>query len=114
LKKTICVPKSKDALDRLDYNKTEEGDLFEISLDADVFLELFKIGFFQAINRLAHSNIDDFEDDAIIEESYLKNILNSDIFNEQKYNVDVFKIVKKIEELFLQALKYKTGIFFYF
>lgn len=112
--KTICVPKNKEALDRLDYNKTESGDLFEISLDNDVFFELCKTDFFQVINKLAHSNIDDFEDDAIIEEVYLNNVLNSGIFCKQKYSVEIFKIVEMIEELFIKALKCNTGIFFYF
>lgn len=65
--KTISVPKNKEALDRLDYNKTEEGDLFEVFLDDDVFDELSKLGFFQVINKFAHSNIDNFEDDVLAE-----------------------------------------------
>lgn len=112
--KTISVPKNNEALDRLDYNKTEEGDLFEVFLGDDVFDELSKLGFFQVINKIAHSNIDNFEDEVITEEIYLNNILNSDIFSEKKYDAEIFKVVKKIEELFFRALKYKTGIFFYF
>ena len=112
--KTICVPKNSEALDKLDYNKTEKGDLFEISLTDDMFFELSKIGFFQIINELAHSNVDNFEDEAITEEIYLNNVLKSDIFSKEKYNVEAFKVIKDIEGLFIRALECKTGIFFYF
>ncbi len=112
--KTICVPKNKEALCRLDYNKSEKGDLIEISFENDIFFELSKIGFFLAINKLVHSNIDDFEDEAIIGENHLHDIINSDIFSEEKYNPEIFEFVKKIEELFFRALEYKTGVFFYF
>lgn len=83
-------------------------------MDDDVFDELSKLGFFQVINEFAHSNINNFEDDVITEEIYLNNILNSDVFCEKKYDAEIFKVIKKIEELFFRALKYKTGIFFYF
>jgi len=112
--KIICVPKNKEALDRLNYDRIVEGDLFEISLDRSIFLELDRIGFFQIINILGDSNIDDFEDDSVFGEADLKNVLHSDIFRRQKYNLEIFKVVKKIEELFIKALECKTGVFFYF
>ena len=112
--KTICVPKNKEALNRLDYDQTKENDLFEVSLEDNVFFELSQTGFFRTINELAHSNIDDFEDEAIIDEAYLNIILKSDIFNQQKYNLEIFKVVKNIEDLFVSALECKTGVFFYF
>lgn len=98
--KFIYVPKNKEALIRLDYNKTEKDDLLELPLEKEVFYELSKAGFFQAINKLAHANIDDFEDEGIVEEVYLNGVIKSDIFNEKKYTKAIFAEVEKIKSCF--------------
>jgi hypothetical protein len=112
--KIICVPKDTEALHRLDYNHNISGDLLEVNLDDKDFEKLWQSDFFTSINVLTNSIIDIFEDEHIVEAEKLKNVINSDLFENGKYHENIFKIVGEIEELFKEALQRKTGIHFYF
>jgi len=114
LMKSVCVPKDQDALIRLDYNENKPGDLLEVILDDQDFEKLWQSGFFNSINVLAHSMIDIFENENISESKKLESVINSDLFQNSKYDENIFKIVRKIEELFKEALHRNTGIHFYF
>jgi hypothetical protein len=112
--KVICVPKDKLALHRLDYNLSESEDLIEVCLDNHTLMKLFEANFFQKINEKANSNIDDFEDENIVGEKELREVLDSDIFRDNNYDIHLQEIIYKIEHLFRYALNKGTGVFFYF
>ncbi|PWG77870.1 hypothetical protein [Pararcticibacter amylolyticus] len=111
--KIICVPKHDQALNRLEFDENIEGDLIEISITEQVHSKLENIGFFDSINRLAGSNIDNFEDESITDKKILQKLMDSDVLDEKRYDTLGLE-VKKIKNLFEEALKYQTGIFFYF
>ncbi len=112
--KNICVPKDPEALHRLDYNQNISGDLLEVNLDDQDFEKLWQSDFFTSINVLTNSIIDIFEDEHIVEAEKLETVINSDLFENSKYDENIFKIVGEIKELFKEALQRKTGIHFYF
>lgn len=112
--KIICVPKDLPALHRLDYDLSETGDLIEVHLDDRIVAKLFEVNFFQQVNTIANSNIDDFEDEKIVGEEKLMEILNSNVFEYTGFDDDLREVVHKIKGLFHQALSRKTGVFFYF
>ena len=112
--KNICVPKDQEALHRLDHNQNISGDLLEVNLDDQDFEKLWQSDFFTSINVLTNSIIDIFEDEHIVEAEKLKNVINSHLFENGKYDEDIFKIVGEIKKLFKEALQRKTGIHFYF
>lgn len=112
--KTICVPKNNLAQKHLDANECQPDELIELTIDEEVFNDLFNLGFFYSINNLAHSNIDNFEDDSITNKKFLLKILNSDLFNEKKYSKNLFDAISNIKDMFNKALTFKTGVYFYF
>src|ERR1700734_69742 len=108
--KNTCVPKDQQALTRLDNNQNISGDLLEVNLDDHDFEKLWQSDFFTSINVLTNSIIDIFEDEHIAEAEKLKNVINSDLFENGKYDENIFKIVGEIKKLFKEALQRKTGI----
>ena len=112
--KTICVPINKRALSRLDYGQNVPGDLIEIILSDDDFYKLREKGFFDNINVLIDSMIDDFEDEHILDTSQLSKVINSRVFERGSHNEALFKVVVEIKRLFDEAMKRKTGVHFYF
>ena len=111
--KAICVPKDFAALNRLDCDVNNPKDLMEVILNNHVFELLWKTGFFDAINKLTGSIIDDFEDERITDSGMLKKVLESDIFNDFTDN-NLRETAQAIRQLFVEALNRKTGIHFYF
>lgn len=112
--KIICVPKDRLALHRLDYDLSESDDLIELGLDDDTFTRLFEVQFFQKINDIANSTIDDFEDEKILGLNELRKVLDSDVFKPSGCEDKLEEIVLKIENLFRKALDFGTGVFFFF
>lgn len=112
--KIICVPKDKSALLRLDYDLSESDDLIEVYLDSNTLMKLFEFKFFQKINDVADSNIDDFEDEKILGAKELNKVLDSGVFELNDYNDSLKEVILKIENLFRQALYLDTGVFFFF
>ncbi|AMG68476.1 hypothetical protein AL507_18595 [Providencia stuartii] len=109
--KTITVPLSKEAMHRLDYNESIDGDLLELELSDNELHILNKVNLFETINYKLGLNIDDYEDENLHDMSKIENlneILTSMINKENEH------IINSILELSNTALNKKTGIFFYF
>lgn len=112
--KTICVPVNASAQQRLDYDECLEDDLISMDMDNETCYQLFELGVFNKINKMAGCIIDDFEDDRITDTGKLKTILNSGLFNENIYSPEINNLITKIKNLFDEALKRNTGVYFYF
>lgn len=112
--KTITVPKDILAQNRLNYDLSAPTELIELHLDVDTLSKLFAIGFFNSINQISNSIIDDFEDERIVENELLAKIINSNLFDKDKYDAILYNIVSQIKELFIEAHNRKTGIYFFF
>lgn len=111
--KTICVTKDLAALNRLDDDANHPEDLIEVNLTNHVFGQLWTLGFFDAINKLTGSIIDDFENESITDAATIKKVVESDAFdNFSDKNLE--KTAQAIKLLFAEALNRKTGIHFYF
>ncbi|MEA1851438.1 hypothetical protein U9K52_21200 [Chryseobacterium sp. MHB01] len=106
MSKKIIVPKSKEAEIALDYDAVSPDQIVELNITNDEFKKLWDDGVFILINKIANSNIDDFEDEHI---TNLESIHNS--LNELKKNANGSD---EIIEMFELALSYETSIHFYF
>nr|ELR5113458.1 hypothetical protein [Providencia stuartii] len=109
--KTITVPLSKEAMHRLDYNESIDGDLLELELSDSQLNTLSKIKLFEVINYNLGLNIDDYEDESLYDMNKIE-ILNEIL--KSIINKDNKDIIKSILELSNTALDKKTGIFFFF
>lgn len=112
--KTICVPINLLSQSRLDFDECKPGDLIELNLSNDMYNKLLDLGFFNRINLLTDSNIDDFEDEHISDIAKIKNVLESSLFDRDQYETELYRIVCQIEQLFVEALNRGTGVFFFF
>jgi len=112
--KTITVPKDSIAQNRLNYDSCDSTELIELNLETNILSKLFAIGFFNSINQLTNSMIDDFEDQEIVQEELLNKVINSDLFDRDKYDTELNEIACRIKELFTEAYNRKTGIYFFF
>lgn len=112
--KVIAVPKDLSAQDRLDVNQCRAGDLIEVELDDLMYAKLNGIKLFDTINELTRSNIDNFEDEHIIDKSLLKKVIASGLFNKTHHDLALHLTIGQIENLFIEAEKRGTGVFFYF
>lgn len=112
--KVICVPIDLAAEERLHFDTCKESDLVELYLSEEKFELLDGIGLFQSINAIAHSNIDNFEDEVIRDEESLQLIINSDLLNPNRYSMNILHEIVSIKELFIEALKRRTGVYFFF
>jgi hypothetical protein len=112
--KTICVPKNQQALARLDTNSSIENDLIEVTLSNEVYSEVERTGLFSVINKDYGTLIDDYEDDSIVDETILNSIVNDQLFEKLSTSSAVKPTILEIKNLFLKAIEYKTGVFFYF
>lgn len=107
--KVISVPLSNSAMDRLYYDKTEDGDLLELFLTDNDFDILISTGFIQEVNSSLSINIDEYEDEEITEQSMLGKIESIT----QKYESSSI-LFSKMHQLILVAIEKNTGIFFFF
>ncbi|WP_316837041.1 hypothetical protein [Pedobacter nutrimenti] len=112
--KTICVPKDSIAQTHLDFGESQPGELIELSIEDKTINNLLRFGFFDSINKLANSNIDNFEDESITEKHQLMKVLNSSLFNKKLYDEELHQVVDVIRDLFNKAIVYGTGVYFYF
>jgi hypothetical protein len=110
--KTICTPKSAEAMDRLDMDSCIDGDLVELNFPQDNFEKLWSSGLFDELNRALSIMIDDFEDEKIVGESVDEAILVLDRFIDSgKAPQNIFLEIRRLLNL---AKKNRTGLFFYF
>jgi nitrate reductase beta subunit len=109
--KTISVPLSSEAMERLDLDECLLGDLEELQLPEEHYAKLLQSGVIEKINSSLGKLIDENEDESIqgnIELTTSLNILTN------AYEHTEFEILEKIITLNKLALKSKTGLFFYF
>jgi len=112
--KTIVVPKDKIAEEALDYDNADQEQLFEVFLDEAEFKDLWENDFFIAINVIAGSNIDDYEDEKIVELEVLRRVIKSELFLGENYQANIRSKITDIRILFEEAEKRGTGVYFYF
>lgn len=108
-RKTIVVPKDREAQIALNYDTATPVQLMELSLSQTEFKDLLKTGFFDLINKIAGVNIDDYEDERIEDKEKLEKVLESGIFMTNSTGK-----VAQIRALFEEAVSRGTGIYFYF
>ncbi|MBC3271080.1 hypothetical protein HU765_14150 [Pseudomonas sp. SWRI81] len=109
--KTISVPLSIDAMHRLDLDECLPGDLEELLLSKEEFLDLSKTGAIEEINSTLSKLIDEYEDERIQGQTDLESALQ--IF--QKIFITTNSdTLRKIIHLNEMAIKYNTGMFFFF
>lgn len=110
----VIVPKDKNAGYALDYNEATKDQLIEFVLEEDKMHLLFKAGVFELINNIGNIIIDDYEDDHIAGKEKLQKVrMALEVFN-QKTDIVVKPLVKKLVSLFEEAIKRDTGVYFYF
>jgi hypothetical protein len=110
--KTICTPKSPEAMERLDTDSCIDGDLVELELPQDSFERLWNSGLFDELNRALSILIDDFEDEKIVGELVDEAILVLDRFIDSgKAPQNIFLEIRRLLNV---AKKSRTGLFFYF
>lgn len=110
--KTITIPINTDAMARLDYGQSIEGDLKELELTHSAFYAIWQSGFFMEINIALDVMIDDYEDEEIIGEKKLLKLREVII----KF-IDLHQEIKEFREILSktdEAITYKTGVFFFF
>lgn len=110
--KNICVPISREAEERLDFNSCVEGDLIELDLETGDFDVIWNSGFFSELNSSLNLVIDDYEDEKIPFDKIDDAIAIFDHFSGNK--ALGFKGFYRIGELMKIAKEKKTGLFFYF
>lgn len=111
--KVITVPKNPESELALNRNEATNDHLIELHLDTDAFYTLCSNGFFDELNHLTGANIDDHEDDFIKGDENLHKAIQF-IENSLKKHIDHQVLLLELKQLFEEALKRKTGVYFYF
>jgi len=110
--KTIVVPTTIEAMEKLDFDACTPDDLVELRLSENEYNELWQSGVLDTLNQQLGLLIDDYEDESIIEEDKLleaKNIVKNSVLKTKNVQV-ISKLLNQIE----LALRNNTGVFFYF
>lgn len=111
-KKTIVVPIDKIAALDLDFDEADLETLIELEIDNEQFYELFKAGFFDKINHICNTNIDDFEDEKIEDRQDMITVIDMiERLNLEYYNK---QLIDDIKNMFNEGLRRDTGVYFYF
>ncbi|WP_298261215.1 hypothetical protein [uncultured Litoreibacter sp.] len=109
--KTISVPTSPLAAERLDLGQEQETDTLDMLLSEQEFNVLFSSGFIEQVNKLANVNIDDYEDEVISDPRGLKVCENLSVEFFNRTQLEVFsKIIAQAEF----AQKAGTSLHFFF
>ncbi|VEG13944.1 hypothetical protein [Moraxella cuniculi] len=103
----ISIPISMDALNRLNYDICESGDLLEIIIEESEFDSLLKTGLFVEINKKLDVLVGDYEDELIFSKDFevLGKILYDFIFINPNN-----KVLYKLYLIYEIACVLKTGI----
>ncbi|QTM00436.1 hypothetical protein [Mannheimia sp. ZY171111] len=107
--KLICSPISKSAMDRLNYGAETKHDLLEVVVDIELYDKMWRLGFFNEVNKTLNKHIDDYEDENIT--SFLDLIRLKSINAKYKEYDGIFF---ELEKLIFNAIKNNTGVFFFF
>lgn len=99
-------------MQRLKYDKCTAGDLVEICFNDEEYNVLWDAQVFDAINKLLHIDIDDYEDERIVNmddlckvQSLIKRMILGDLTNQLPG-----LLLSQVE----RAIYFKTGVFFSF
>ncbi len=112
--RTITVPKDSEAMLKLDMNTAEPSSLLEHDLDEEAFRFLEISGVFSLINSACSSLIDDGEYEGLVGEEVL---LSGNAVLMEMYQSAPPKLrvaLTPITRLFREAIKRRTGVFFFF
>ena len=113
--KQIIVPLSAEAMKKLDYDQTDDDELYIVKLSDQEVNLLFEKNFFNRINEIIDTYIDDYEYEEIIDLRklvILKNFLQ-DTSNQEWADIPP-KIYQNILFLTKLAIAKQTGLFFFF
>ena len=113
--KQIIVPLSAEAMKKLDYDQADDDELYIVKLSEQEVDLLFEKKFFNRINEIIDTYIDDYEDEEIIDLRklvILKNFLQ-DTSNQEWADIPP-KIYQNILFLTKLAIAKQTGLFFFF
>ncbi len=110
----IIVPVDRKCLQDFNMGKTNADQILTLELDDSDFYELYRDKVFDAINKVADTMIDDYEDDEIVDLGKLMKVISE--LEERKYEFKKCddEIVQEIISLCKEAHERKTGIYFYF
>ena len=98
-------------MERLGVDRSIDGDLVEITLTDDEFYSLYSTPVFDSLNSGLQILIDDFEDESIIGIERLKTALAL----VQRHNRDLnHPQVIQLEQMIEHAIRFETGVFFFF
>ena len=113
--KQIIVPLSAEAMKKLDYDQADDDELYIVKLSDQEVNLLFEKNFFNRINEIIDTYIDDYEYEEIIDLRklvILKNFLQ-DTSNQEGADIPP-KIYQNILFLTKLAIAKQTGLFFFF
>ena len=113
--KQIIVPLSAEAMKKLDYDQADDDELYIVKLSEQEVDLLFEKNFFNRINEIIDTYIDDYENEEIIDLRklvILKNFLQ-DTSNQEWADIPP-KIYQNILFLTKLAIAKQTGLFFFF
>ncbi|MDF2188607.1 hypothetical protein [Paraflavitalea sp. CAU 1676] len=114
MRKFISVPKDQTALAALDYDQATKDQLFEVTIEDDLFGALWRKGIWGDINLIVNVNIDAYEDEQITDLEDIQEILRRGVFD-RSYSDEALNLkIKEIKVLFQRAIDCKTGVFFFF
>lgn len=103
----ISVPKTREAMYRLDYDECQDDDLLEIYFDNEESEVIWKSGLWTAVNKELDLLIDTFEEEEIFFDMIDKLIIILEVYRER---LD-FTIYEKLREIFLAAKLYETEVY---
>lgn len=109
--KIISVPLSSEAMKRLDLDECLPGDLEELQLSEEHYIQLSQSGLIETINSSLGKMIDEYEDESIQGTAELSTLLN--ILYKASEHIELDPL-EKIIQLNKLALQHNTGLFFYF
>ena len=112
--KQIIVPLSAEAMKKLDYDQADDDELYIVKLSEQEVDLLFEKNFFNRINEIIDTYIDDYEYEEIIDLRklvILKNFLQ-DTSNQEWADIPP-KIYQNILFLTKLAIAKQTGLFFF-
>lgn len=103
----MSIPVSMDALNRLNYDVCESGDLLEIIIEESEFDSLLKTGIFIEINKKLGVLVGDYEDELIFFKDF--ETLEKILYDAIRINPNN-KILHKVYLIYEIACILKTGL----
>lgn len=110
--KLITVPKTPEAMERLDFDQCSPEELFEVELNQEQFDQLWNTGVLDRLNEKLGLMIDDYEDESITTRTKLRNA--QAIVALQLAQEGGTEVVQTLNKLIEKAIECRTGVFFYF